>query len=276
MAMHKTREILHESPRDVPRICGAGAYAAPQGKDFPLHQHPTWEVVCYRTGSIVCPIGGERYEARQGTILLTPPQTPHAEYARTGYSNYYFTVDAPPDKDWPRICFDDADGEIAHLCRTIVREWQSHSPDRDAMLALLAAQIDLLIQRSASATRMSEEELLVMRVVARLQQSLAAPVALQEIAREIGASPSAIRAAFSQVKKCSPSRYRQGLRLQHALAMLQGSSLTLETIASLCGYYSASHLSRHIKSQAGASPGQIRAATRHLPTIQHVNEPTLP
>lgn len=258
MAMHETQEILHESPRANPRICGAGAYEAPLGKDFPLHQHPTWELVYYRTGNIACLIGDEQYEAQPGAILLTPPQTPHAEYARTAYSNYYFTVEAAPDKDWPRICFDDPEGSLGHVCQMIVKEWRADSRDHTAMLDLLAVQIDLLIHRSSRATKMSETERLVMQVEAKLQQRLASSITLRQIAREVGASPSAIRAAFAQIKGCSPNRHRQNLRMQHALAMLQGSSLTLEAIASLSGYYSASHLSRHVKAAFDASPGRLR------------------
>ncbi len=42
--MHAATQILHESPRTPIRVIAAGPYAAPQGRDFPLHQHRSWEV----------------------------------------------------------------------------------------------------------------------------------------------------------------------------------------------------------------------------------------
>ncbi|GAA1572807.1 hypothetical protein GCM10009804_31680 [Kribbella hippodromi] len=51
------------------------------------------------------------------------------------------------------------------------------------------------------------------------------------------------------------------VRLRHALAHIRNSTLPLQAIASLTGYNSASHLSRHIKAATGTAPGALRGAT---------------
>lgn len=258
--MHKERENMHESPQPALRISGAGAYAAPCGRDFPVHQHLTWELVYYRTGHILCPIGDREYQAQPGMLLLTPPRISHAEKARTAYSNYYLAVEAPEGCPWPRVCFDDPDRSLEYLCRTVVKEWHRPSPDRGVMLALLAAQLAIFLARFANADRMSEAERLVTQVEALMQERQSSSPTLLALAHEVGASPSAIRAAFAQVKGHSPTHHRQQMRLAQALALLRSSTLTLESIAGLCGYHSASHLSRHIQQETGESPGRLRAS----------------
>jgi len=46
--------------------------------------------------------------------------------------------------------------------------------------------------------------------------------------------------------------------MQRVLAYLQTSDLTLEHIASLTGFSSASHLSRAVRAETGSSPGRLR------------------
>ena len=46
--------------------------------------------------------------------------------------------------------------------------------------------------------------------------------------------------------------------MRRAVSLLHSSTLTLEAIASMCAYDSASHLSRMVKRAAGKSPGALR------------------
>jgi transcriptional regulator GlxA family with amidase domain len=50
----------------------------------------------------------------------------------------------------------------------------------------------------------------------------------------------------------------QAVRARRAISLLHNSTLTLEAIASMCGYDSASHLSRMVKRSTGKSPGTLR------------------
>jgi transcriptional regulator GlxA family with amidase domain len=67
-----------------------------------------------------------------------------------------------------------------------------------------------------------------------------------------------LRAYFARLRGCSPLAYVQKVRLQHAWMFLTTSDITLDRIAELSGYDSASHLSRHVKRACGKSPGSLR------------------
>jgi AraC-like DNA-binding protein len=254
-----------ETPPLTPlTLCAAGAYQAPRGRDFPRHAHDTWELVYYRDGNILCPLGDAVYEGLPGVLLLTPPHTPHAEVARTAYSNYFLVVDAPADAPWPLRCYDDADGSLERVCAALVREWSTPADeapaDRDALVALLLAELDLRLRRARAQADLLPAEALVRRAERLIAERATARPApkIGDIAREVGVAPSTLRALFAERRGGTPRAHLRRSRLRHALALLRGSTLTLDAVAGLCGYDSASHLSRDVKRETGESPGALR------------------
>ena len=262
--MQNAPDLLHETfPPCALRLQHAGAYEAPKGKHFLPHQHPRhWEFVYYRRGAIRCTLGPDVYDVRPGAALLTPPGTVHAEYAHTAYANFYLLLEGPPavEAPYPRICFDDAQQSLGTLCAALVREWAGREPSRDALLPLLVAQLDVLLQRKHKATLpISPAEALVAQAEMLLREQFAAGVRVGDVAREVGVSPSLLRAHFLRLRGETPIARLQKIRLEHALALLAAdANLTLDALADLCGYDSASHLSRHVKRATGKSPGACR------------------
>jgi AraC-like DNA-binding protein len=254
--MHDATQFLHQSPHAAMRVIAAGPYAAPQGRDFPPHQHVTWEIIYYRAGHITCPIGDRSFEGRPGMLNAIPPRTIHAEIATTEYANFWIQLDAPADSPWPLMCMDDADQTLGHVCTAIVRESRAQHADCDEMLALLLHQLDLLLRRAQQ--HLPGPERLVREVESILETEYAKPLTFSTIARDIGVSPSHLRAQFVRLRGYPPKIHLQNIRVREALALLWNSTLTLEAIAGLCGYDSASHLSRHVKRTTGKSPGALR------------------
>jgi AraC-like DNA-binding protein len=260
--MHGAAETLHESPgirtgRRL-KLVGAGAYAAPQGCDFPPHQHTVWEVVYYREGNIRCPVGEAVYIGQPGTILSTPPGTVHAEIARTAYANFYIQIAAPPETPWPVLAYDDGAGTLGALCASLVRESREQAEDRETLLSLLLAQLDIYLRRRTGQTEIPEGERIVHQAERLIEERHTEPVRLTEIARTVGVSPSTLRACFAAHRGSSPRDFLRATRARRALALLRTSDLTLDAIARLTGYDSASHLSRHIRQVTGVAPGALR------------------
>ena len=243
------------------RLVGAGAYRAAAGATFPLHRHQTWEVAYYRHGLVACPVGSHLYEANPGVVVLTPPHTYHAAIARTAYADYYLGIDAPADHPWPAICFDAAERTIQQVCRALVREWGGQGPEREALITLLLAQLDILLRRAALQGDRSATEAILDQLLGCADDRFAEGLTVAGIAREVGVAPQTLRAHFAARRPYSPHAYLQRMRLDHAIALLRGSTLTLEAVAGTCGYCSASHLSRHVKHATGVRPGAMRAGT---------------
>jgi AraC-like DNA-binding protein len=240
------------------KLLGAGALTAPKGKNFPLHQHYEWEIVYYRAGFIECPIGDELFHSRPGLVLLTPPGTPHAEVALTDYTNYWLNLKVSGSPGWPRFCFDDREHNLERLFGAIVQEWHSQAPGRAEMLELLLKQLELALYRAFSTGQISEAEKTVDAAARLIEQQYTSPLTITKIAGQLGITPAYLRLLFARYRGNSPLAYLQRLRLRHALQLISSSSLTLEAVARLSGYDSASHLSRHVKRETGKNPGKFR------------------
>jgi AraC-like DNA-binding protein len=259
--MHKAPSFLHKSPDVTLGGIYGGAYEAPMGHDFPLHQHTVWELVYYRSGRIDGIVGESTYRTQPGMILLTPPGTSHAEIALTSYSNFFVGVEAPREYPWPFVCFDDSQQTFRALFQTIVRETGVRDSYSVELAAAAMRQLDLLFRRARQQETSSDAEQLVREAEILMAQRFAGACAVQEIARTLGVSPSSLREKFARLRGQSPHAYLQQIRVNHALTLLRSSNQTLEAIAAQSGFDSASHLSRTIKSATGHSPGHAR---RHL------------
>jgi transcriptional regulator GlxA family with amidase domain len=125
------------------------------------------------------------------------------------------------------------------------------------MIALLMAQLDCIL-RDHIPGGLSAAERAVREAERLFEERFARPVSIAAVAAEVGISGSALRAHFAIQRGCSPAHALQKVRLRQALALLSGSDLALDQVASTCGFHSASHLSRHVKAATGEAPGRWR------------------
>lgn len=257
--MHDSSERLHKTAPSPLRIENAGLYQAAPGRDYPPHRHQTWEIVYYRAGAIESVVGDEVHPGQPAVLLAIPPRVVHSERARTAYANVWIQIDAPAGQPWPRVCYDDEHATLGRVCDALVREWQGRAPGRDEMIDLLLDQLDILLRRADQQAQLPEGERLVREAERLLQERSSRPIRINQIAHEVGVSPSLLRAQFVRLRGRTPMAHLQAVRVQHALALIRNSNAPLEAIAGACGYDSASHLSRHVKRATGKSPGALRA-----------------
>ena len=270
--MHKPLGQLHKTPnrplstRAGLKLTTANTYEARQSQDYPEHQHGTWELIYYRTGYINCVVAGESFRSRPGMLLVIPPQTPHHDVATTAYKQFFVRLQSEAAPAWQNVYYDDPEHTLSALFVGLVREWRGHTSDRDDMLTLLLGQLDLLLQRGKDAPEPTVAEHLV-RAAERLLEERSNPAPrIQDVAAAVNVSPSTLRAHFAELRGYSPKTYLQTVRQARALELISGSDLCLAEVAELCGYHSASHLSRHIKRDTGRTPGSFRFLGQDAPT----------
>ncbi len=253
---------MHTAPSDTCRLVEAGSYHASRGKDYPRHEHPFWEVLCFDEGQIELTTPEQSCTVDPGTVLTIPPHTPHFERACTAYRDYYIQLEAPPGMPWPFLCHDTLARAFGHLCAALAREWQGDAPDRDEMLALMVRQLDIQLRRSAGRRRPSAAEQLVARAEMLLEKGADQPVRIRDLAGQLAVSVSALRLHFHRVRPYGPLEFLHRVRAQRARALLLDTNLKLEAVAAHCGYHSASHLSRHVRRAFGKAPGALRREAR--------------
>ncbi len=100
--------------------------------------------------------------------------------------------------------------------------------------------------------------------LAWLRRNVARPIRMEELAREMRMSSSAMHSWFRAVTSMSPLQYQKQLRLQEARRILLYESLDAGTVSRRVGYESASQFSREYRRFFGAPPMQdierLRAA----------------
>ncbi len=256
--MHDLTHLMHKAPLMSSQVVAAGRVEFAPGSEVRPHQHTVCELVYVLEGEIRSQIGDEVYEAQPGVVLLTPPKTIHFEVCPTAWACYYVMIDVPAEHPWSRVYRDDSNRTFAKLRSTLIRELGGREPKRDEMLGLLLGQLDLLLRRTYAQRQFSPAERLVRSVERCLEERFMQRITIKDLANEADVSPSHLRQQFMHLRGRTPMAYLQALRVQHALALTRNSSVGLEAIASMCGYDSASHLSRHVKRTTGKSPGAFR------------------
>jgi len=201
---------------------------------------------------------GTDYLLHPGTAILNPPLVGHQDIADTAYSTNYVIFEVQPSVKWNTVLHDDENRTLERITAAIVRDWRSVRRDREEMLYVLCQELVLWLNRASTDDGSEHQEHPVtqaMRIIeARYSEKLSVPL----LASEVGVCPATLHAQFLVRQGATPMHYLQSVRLHNALALLHGTSFTLEAIAERCGYHSASHISRHVKAVTGVSPGQLR------------------
>jgi AraC-like DNA-binding protein len=254
-----TTELLHRNPVDLaprnPRLLCAGGYGG--NTNVAMHEHPCWELIYQRTGRVRTQQGSELIEMCPGMILLHPPCMPHADWATEHYNIFYLYIDLAASPNWPRLRFDDERQSIGQLCENLCHEYFGFHSNRDQMIDLLMQRLALMLDRDAN-FQASDAQQSVATARRLIDERFRTRLTVDELACAARVSRSTLHANFTRMIGEPPMEYLRNVRLNHALAMLRLTECTLDAIADRCGFYSASHLSRHIKIATGLTPGEVR------------------
>lgn len=115
----------------------------------------------------------------------------------------------------------------------------------------------LVSEQGSLLRRMVADSGKVQRVAAGLawlRKNASRSIRMQELAREMGMSPSAMHSCFRAVTSMSPLQFQKQLRLQEARRILLYESGDVGVVGRSVGYVSASQFSREYRRFFGASP----------------------
>lgn len=87
-------------------------------------------------------------------------------------------------------------------------------------------------------------------------------MSLCETAKLAGAHPVYFARAFRRRMGCTPSEFAMRIKVMRAACRLQGEKVDLATLASECGFFDQSHLSKCFKKILGTTPGRYRSSFR--------------
>jgi len=164
----------------------------------------------------------------------------------------------------------DADDRLGRLVELALLESETPRAGGECVLSRLSELLFVeLVRRYLSALPAENESWLaglrdpsIGRALAALHDRPTRDWTLDELAREVGLSRSALAERFTQWVGVPPMQYLAQWRMQLASSLLSGTTLSLAEIAARVGYGSEAALSRAFKRQVGVSPGEWRRERR--------------
>lgn len=264
---------------------------------FPLHSHPTFELLHCVQGHALTHVNGAPIRIESGDSLFLRPGDIHDFLNDTDSSCTYFTFHF--DIDDARIR-----RQLFHKMESLIRrdemmalhlslQEQIHTllhliggaveggecgdsrvvDDLDPIVGLriyscifdlLASVAAIHRERAERAAILPNTSLsfdqrdLAARMAAEFQQDINSGLRIQDVAQQFNISLSHCNRIFHEAYGMSPRRYLSQIILQEAKRLLIESEFTVEEVAGRLGFHSTSHFCRQFKRWMGVSPTHFR------------------
>jgi len=213
-------------------------------------------------------VSDQAVDMHPGMFVVHPPSVPHGDIADSDYVLYHVQFEFDADPEWPRISTDDPAQSVGSTLRAIIDEWYGAEPDRDEMLRILAARMNLLLRRSTWHQAVPISETVVAHAQGEFRKRFAESITIDEVAATVGVSRSSLYSHFKVVLGKTPLEVLSDLRLSNAIFLLRHTHMGVGEIAEASGFCSASHLSHRLRATTGLSPGKVRRTN-----VRQINKP---
>lgn len=103
---------------------------------------------------------------------------------------------------------------------------------------------------------------LISKLLILVEADLTADLSLSALARQLNVNSSYLSALFKKELGSTLTEYVSRRRVNHAMFLLEATSLQIQTIAQQCGIPDVNYFTRTFKKCAGVTPKEYRAARR--------------
>lgn len=151
--------------------------------------------------------------------------------------------------------------ETQHLRTRLGRELMN--PDTLSQLVLEGLLMSTIaLAHRATQGRKSNPPSWLKKARDLLHDSLAEPLAMEEIAHQVGIHPAHLSREFRRWFHCTPGEYLREQRIQLAKRRLAETDVTLAEIAYASGFSDQAHFSRIFRKCAGCTPSAYRRSMK--------------
>ena len=227
----------------------------------PIHKHDFWELIRLTAEKAFYYADGQTYELSQGDLILIPPNTPHnckyKEYFRDSFIQFS-TCDFPQK---PFLVHDN-DGNIGKLFYMIVK---LYTEKEDYYHELIESFMNLIFVYLQKSICIKAAHPFVYAFKDELYENLSNPdFDIGKAIGKTGYNPDYFRRCFKKEFHKSPLEYLNSLRITRAKQLLvQDDFISIENVASQCGFINNYYFSTFFKKHQGIPPLQYRKAKRN-------------
>ena len=235
------------------------------GLRVPRHEHEHAYLSLIRDGSFTETYGRRTRVPAPGMLLVNPPGEPHSErmdahpvsslniQLGASWLRELFELGSPIDR--PLTVRSDA---IVSLASRLAMEMDRG--DHESALAIETLTWEILHAALGPSSLASDRirPAWLRDVSDLLDASIAQPLALGSIARQVGVHPVHFAVVFRRFYGCSLGEYTRRRRLDAARTRIAELEVPLSRIALELGFADQSHLTRIFKRYTGMTPGRYR------------------
>lgn len=249
-----------------------------------VHFHSVAELTLVLHGTGTGRIGGQQFPLQRGTLSLALPNVPHNQDSdQIGKYVCMFDmglVEPLLARDpiighvraigirCPAVQLSPADAveDFTALFRQLLAEYASPlQPGTGAVVGALLTQLLVGFVRSATSSRhgppLTPEHAPhgeLAKILRYVQDHFTEPINRSAVAKALKLRPETVSRVFSQRCGESFSSYLGGLRIGHALELLQSTDLSAVEISRLSGFDSYRTFARALRARYGRSPSDLR------------------
>ncbi|MET9495458.1 AraC family transcriptional regulator [Streptomyces sp. NPDC006552] len=233
---------------------------------YPMHVHDTWTLLIVDEGAVRYDLERHEHGTPLGTVSLLPPQVPHNGSAATplGFRKRVLYLDAGggpldasfigPAVDTPDLADPQLRHRISQLHTSLARP--GDELEAAARLTLVGERLrERLRPRLAQAPRPGPDRRVARALRELLDARVVEGVELGEAAGLVHAHPAHLVRSFGAAYGIAPHQYLMARRVDRARRLLLAGRAPGQ-VASECGFYDQSHLTRHFKRVVGVPPGR--------------------
>lgn len=247
-----------------------GVYATEtlSGRHYGRHSHGTYGFGVLDDGAHRSSSDRRSFDAYPGDILATNPGEMHDGRPLGAPVRRWHTVYLEPELlssiaglaavgevRITQAAF--ADGGLQRAVRGLLaalEHWQQGAQDRLACEEALVQACGLLVARHTTQGPRPDTTVSVLRARQRLEEAIAAPPSLAELAAEAGVSRFQLLRRFARVHGCTPHAWLTQQRCERVRGLVR-AGVGLADAAAACGFADQAHMTRLFTRQFGFTPG---------------------
>ena len=155
----------------------------------------------------------------------------------------------------PIVCKKDLHADVVHSMKALVEMNNNEM--------LIRAHVQMIIAHVFSEMSMGEKcslggEDFVYHVIEYVAKNFREEITLEKMAVDLGVSKYALSRIFARTFHCNFNRYVNGVRLNHAAAILENTNETITTLCLACGFESQRTFNRVFKEEYKMTPREYR------------------
>ena len=221
-------------------------------KVFPIHEHETWEYICYEDGTGVLKTESGDMPFKKGTVILVPPNHKHGSSSDSQFRNICIHTDFPIT-DNHKIYLPSASKELRRLFGVIGNLYREKEKYLSVIESLMPALKELILKESELSVESSSLSFVHNEITKNFADS---EFDLTKTIKLSGYVDDVLRVKFKAVYGVTPKSYLDDLRMGLAKDYLRiyGNILSIREISEMCGFNDPLYFSRKFKRETGLTP----------------------